>query len=280
MRLFLRTKITLKLSLLFIMVCLTTSCATSGINKGQFNLYSVGYEKSIGKQLSREVEKECSILRITTLQEYVDHIGQKLAQNVGDSPFSYSFKIIDEDEINAFALPGGYIFLYRGLLENVDNEAQLAGVLAHEMGHVEARHATERISKLQGFNFLLNIVAMIVHIPSVGGSVGAAIQLGELLAMLKYGRSQEKEADLLGADFMTRAGYEPKGMVDFFMKLQEIYKRKPGLISRIFMTHPITEDRMNTVDKWIGEHAPLVEAEERRLTGPKFAIISELITKE
>jgi len=98
--------------------------------------------------------------------------------------------------------------------------------------------------------------------------------------MLKYGRTQEKEADLLGADFMTRAGYEPKGMVDFFTKLQEIDKRKPGLISRIFMTHPITEDRMNTVDKWIGEHAPLVEAEERRLTGPKFGIISELITKE
>ncbi len=280
MRLFLRIRGLPKFLALLIIPIITSSCATSGINKGQFNLYSVGYEKSIGQRISKEVGKECKILRITALQEYLDHIGQKLAQNVGEGPFSYSFSIIDEDEINAFALPGGYIFVYRGLLEAVENEAQLAAVLAHEMGHVEARHATERMSKIQGFNFLLDIVSITFGVPLYSGLAGGAVQLGEILAILKYSRDQEKEADLLGADFMTRAGYEPKGMPDFLTKLQDIDKRKPGIISRIFMTHPVTEKRIKTVERWTEEHAPLVEAEERRLTSPKFGIMSELITKE
>ncbi len=270
----------LKLFLCVSMVCLTASCATSGINKGQFNLYSVSYEKSIGNHLAQEVKKENKMLNITILQEYVDHIGHKLAQNVGNSPFSYSFAIIDDDEINAFALPGGYVFIHRGLLEAVENEAELAAVLGHEMAHVEARHATERMSKIQGFNFLINLIAMVCPIPYGGGLVGASIQFGELLAILKYSRDNEFEADRLGIDFMTRAGYEPKAMADFLGKIQEIYKKKPSLIGKLFMTHPVTEDRIKSVRKWVEEHEPLVEAEERKLTGPQFGIITELITKD
>jgi predicted Zn-dependent protease len=279
-RLFSRIEKILKLFLCVGMVCLVASCATGGVNKGQFNLYSVGYEKSVGNYLAQEVEKENQMLNITALREYVDRIGQRLAQNVGSSPFSYHFEIIDDDEINAFALPGGYIFIHRGLLEAVDNEAELAAVLGHEMGHVEARHATERMSKIQGINFLINLVAMTAPIPYAGGLVGASIQFGELLAILKYSRNDEFEADFLGADFMTRAGYEPKAMTDFLCKIQEIHQKKPSLIGKIFMTHPVTEDRINSVEKWVDEHECLVEAEERKLTGPDFAVMTELITKD
>lgn len=254
---------------LVIMVFLTASCAV--------NLYSVDAEKSIGKQVSQQVEKEMKVVHIDTLEQYVSDVGQKLVQNVGETPYSYSFKIIDEDAINAFALPAGYVFVYRGLLENVDNEAQLAGVLAHEIGHVESRHSTERISTMQSAGFLVRLTAIILGAPILAGP---AIELAELLGFLKYSRAQEREADLRGAEYMTKAGYEPRCMVDFFEKLEQIHKHKPGLISRMFMTHPMTEDRMKTVEKWIEDHTSTVGSGDRRLTGPKFATVSELVTKE
>lgn len=269
MRLSLGIKRGLKIWGLFTIMILATSCA--------INLYSVKDEKEIGKYYAKEVEKEMKILHITALEQYVNHIGQKLAQNVGETPYSYSFKIIEEDEINAFALPAGYIFVYRGLLENIDNEAQLAGVLAHEIGHVEARHGTERISAMQGTSFLATLGAVILGAPALARP---AIELAQILGFLKYSRVQEGEADLKGVNYMTGAGYEPKAMVDFLRKLQEIHKKKPGLISRVFMTHPLEEDRIKTLNRWIEDHVSMIDAKDRKLTGPRFAIISEMVTKE
>lgn len=259
----------LKIWALLTIMVLATSCAV--------NLYSVKDEKLMGKHYAKEVEKEMKILHITALEQYANHIGQKLAQNVGETPYSYSFKIIDEDEINAFAIPAGYIFVYRGLLENIDNEAQLAAVLAHEIGHVEARHSTERISAIQGTSFLTTLGAIILGAPALARP---AIELAQILGFLKYSRVQEREADLKGVDYMTQAGYEPKAMVDFLKKLQEIHKRKPGLISRVFMSHPLTEERIKTLNRWIEDHVSMIEAKDRKLTGPKFAIMNELVTKE
>lgn len=214
------------------------------------------------------------VVHIATIEQYVDGIGQKLVQNLGQTPYSYSFRVIDEDEINAFALPGGYIFAYRGLLETVEDENQLASVLAHEIGHVESRHSTERISAAQGANFLRVLAAIIFRIPALASP---AAELGEFLGLLKYSRVQEREADLKGVEYMTKAGYDPRGMVIFFQKLQEIHKSKPGLISRVFMTHPMTEDRIKVVQGWLEDHAPAVEKKGPSL---KFHVMKELLSKE
>ncbi len=171
------TKTALKIWPLLAIMLLATSCA--------INLYSVKDEKEIGKHYAKEVEKEMKIIQITALEQYVNYIGQKLAQNVGETPYSYSFKIIGEDEINAFTLPAGYIFVYTGLLENIDNEAQLAGVLAHEIAHVEARHGTERISAMQGTGFLTALGAIILGAPALAQP---AIELAQILGFLKYSR--------------------------------------------------------------------------------------------
>lgn len=254
------------LSLLSALTFLTTSCAV--------NLYSVETEKSIGKDISKQVEKEMEIVHIAMIEQYVDGIGQKLVQSLGQTPYSYSFRVIDEDEINAFALPGGYIFAYRGLLETVDDENQLASVLAHEIGHVESRHSTERISAAQGANFLRVLAAIVFRMPALASPVA---ELGEFLGLLKYSRAQEREADLKGAEYMTKVGYDPRGMVVFFQKLQEIHKTKPGLISRAFMTHPMTEDRIKTIQGWLEDHATAVEKKGSSL---KFHIMKELLSKE
>jgi len=264
-----RIKRGLKIWAILTIMILVPSCA--------INLYSVKDEKVLGKYYAKEVEKEKKILHITALEQYVNHIGQKLVQNVGETPYAYSFKVIDEDEINAFALPAGYIFVYRGLLENIDTEAQLAGVLAHEIGHVEARHSTERISAMQGTSFLTNLGAIILGAPALARP---AIELAQILGFLKYSRVQEREADLKGVEYMTRAGYEPRAMVDFLKKLQEIHEKRPGLISRVFMSHPLTEERIKTLNRWIEDHASMIETKDCKLTGPKFAIMSELVTKE
>lgn len=226
----------------------TGGCATTGINAGQMNLISSAEEVKMGQDLSLEVEKEFEVYQDSEVAAYIDRVGQRLAR-VSDRPdIRYSFKVIRKDEMNAFALPGGYIYIYTGLLSELDDEAQLAGVLAHEIGHVTARHSTERLSTMYGYQILADLILgenpnmwaeMVVNIFSTGG-------------FLAYSRKNEYEADKLGVWYSSSAGYDPSGVSELLGKLQSMHEREPGKLEELLSTHPPTSDRIDQVGLIIG----------------------------
>jgi len=219
------------------------------VGKG-VNFYSIEKEIALGRQMAQEVEREAKILKDPVVSEYVNRIGQNLVRN-SDAKVPFTIKVIDSEEVNAFALPGGYFFVNTGLILKAENEAELAGVMAHEIAHVAARHGTRQASRAQIANY--------ASIPLIfmGGWAGYAVQqaagLAVPLGFLKFSRGFEKEADLLGLQYLYKAGYDPTAFVDFFEKIQSLEKKKPGTISKVFATHPMTDDRIKEAQKNIQE---------------------------
>ncbi|MBX3290793.1 MAG: M48 family metalloprotease [Acidobacteria bacterium] len=198
-------------------------------------------EIAIGRQLAMEVEQSAKMVEDPLITEYVNRVGQNLVLH-SDAKIPFTIKVIDSDEVNAFALPGGYFFVNRGLILAADNESELAGVMAHEIAHVAARHAMENQGKLQAINY--GLIATIIF----GGGVASAIAqnaggFGQLLSFLKFSRNAESEADTLGVQYLYAAGYDPNGMATMFEKLNEKNKKKPGTWAKIFATHPQSIDR-------------------------------------
>jgi predicted Zn-dependent protease len=220
------------------------------VGKG-INFYSLEKEIALGKQLAQEVERQARIVDDPIIAEYVNRIGQNLVRN-SDAKVPFTIKVIDSDEINAFALPGGFFFVNTGILMAADNEAEMAGVMAHEIGHVAARHGTRQATKGQLIN--LGTIPLIF----MGGWTGYAIYQGLGLAIplgfLKFSRAMESEADLLGLDYMYKAGYDPNAFVDFFEKVQSMEKKKPGTMSKLFSTHPPTDDRIKVTQERIEKY--------------------------
>jgi predicted Zn-dependent protease len=214
------------------------------INKGSIQFYSIEKEVAIGRQLSAEVDRSSKIINDPIVTEYINRVAQNIVLH-SDSKVPFTIKVVDSQEVNAFALPGGFLYVNRGLLEAADNEAEVAGVIAHEISHVAARHGMEQASKGELFNYL--------SIPLIffGGIGGYAIRQGLGLAVpltfLKFSRGAEKEADRLGAQYMWAAGYDPNALITFFEKLQAKDKKKPGTLSKLFSTHPMTGDRITEV---------------------------------
>jgi beta-barrel assembly-enhancing protease len=210
------------------------------VGKG-VNFYSLDKEIALGKQLAQEVERQSKIVDDATVAEYVNRLGQNLVRN-SDAKVPFTIKVIQSAEVNAFALPGGFFFVNSGLILKADNEAELAGVMAHEIGHVAARHGTRNATKAQLMQY--GSIPLIF----MGGWAGYAIYQGAHLAIpltfLSFSRSMEKEADLLGLEYMYKAGYDPSAFVDFFEKIQTLEKKKPGTMSKVFSTHPPTDDRI------------------------------------
>jgi beta-barrel assembly-enhancing protease len=266
-------------------LCLTMgilSCASSGINKGQFNMISLSQEiemgKAYAKQLDEELEKQGKKEKMILLQEYIDKLGQRIARNSDLSNLSYHFEVIESDQINAFALPGGYIYVYRGLIEAAENEAQLASVLAHEIGHVAARHATERISLMQGADLVGSILFAIIGVPPVWQQ--QVIQVAELLGFLAYTRSQESEADALGFQYMQKGGYNPQGMLDFFKVIQRKSEKEPFLLTKLFSSHPLTTDRITMVENKLRGYSLPDRPDPWKVNSSQFAIIKSFIAKD
>jgi predicted Zn-dependent protease len=220
------------------------------INKGSIQFYSIEKEVAIGRQLAAEVDRSSKIVNDPIVTEYVNRIAQNIVLH-SDSKVPFTIKVIDAGDVNAFALPGGFLYVNRGLLEAADNEAEVAGVIAHEIAHVAARHGMEQASKGQLFNYLS------IPLIFLGGIGGYAIQQGLGLAVpltfLKFSRGAEKEADRLGAQYMWASGYDPNALITFFEKLQAKNKKKPGTLSKLFSTHPMTGDRITEVRELIAQ---------------------------
>jgi Zn-dependent protease with chaperone function len=213
------------------------------LNSGLIASMSGGTEKEIkiGRQLAMEIEKGVKFVDDPIITEYVNRVGQNVVLH-SDAKIPFTIKVIDSDEVNAFALPGGFFYVNRGLILAADNEAELAGVMAHEIAHVTARHAMENQAKAN-----LAEMGMIAGSIFLGGWPGVIFQntagLGLLAAFMKFSRSAEEEADKLGAQYLYAAGYDPTAMATMFEKLSSKSKKKPGFLSRAFSTHPQPPDR-------------------------------------
>jgi predicted Zn-dependent protease len=218
------------------------------VNKGQLDFYSLDKEIALGRQLAAQVDRQSKLVTDPVITEYVNRVGQNLVLH-SDAKVPFTIKVIDSNEVNAFALPGGFLYVNRGLVEAAENEAELAGVMAHEIAHVAARHGVEQASKGELANWLS------IPLIFLGGWGGYAVRqvagLAVPLGFLKFSRGAEKEADRLGAQYMWATGYDPHALVTFFEKLQAKDKKKPGTIAKAFSTHPPTADRIKEVQQLV-----------------------------
>jgi predicted Zn-dependent protease len=214
------------------------------INGGFIASMSRGTEAEVaqGRQLAAMVDREAKFVDDPVITEYINRVGQQVVLH-SDAKIPFTIKVIDSDEVNAFALPGGFFYVNKGLILAADNEAEVAGVMAHEIAHVAARHAMENQAK-----GMLAEIGMIAGSIFLGGLGGALImngaQFGALLGFMKFNRDAEREADTLGVQYLWAAGYDPSAMSTMFEKLSAKNKKKPGTFSKLFETHPQPPDRM------------------------------------
>src|SRR5947208_7202074 len=216
------------------------------INKGSLNFFSLEKEIQMGRQLAAEIERQVKLVEDPTINEYVNRVGQNLVRN-SDAKVPFTIKVVESDEINAFALPGGFFYVNTGLILAADDESELAAVMGHEIAHVAARHGTKQAAKAELVNF--------ASIPLIfmGGVGGFALRqaAGFLIPMqfLQFSRKDEAEADYLGLQYLYKTGYDPGAAVSFFEKLQAKESAKPGTVSKMFSTHPPTGERIEMSKK-------------------------------
>ncbi len=224
------------------------------VGKG-VNLFSLEREISLGKSLAQEVERSSKMIDDPVVTEYVNRVGQNLVRN-SDARVPFTIKVIDSDEVNAFALPGGFFYVNSGLILRAQEESELAGVMAHEIAHVAARHGTKNATKGELMQ-LASIPAMIFIPYSMAGyAMYQGLNLAIPLTFLKFSRDAEREADFLGLQYMYKTGYDPNSYVTFFERIQADEKRRPGTIPKVFSTHPPTPDRIENTQKEIARILP------------------------
>jgi predicted Zn-dependent protease len=211
--------------------------------------YSTDREVQIGKSLAKEIEKKYKPVGDLLVQKRVEDIGKKIAAVSDRQDIDYSFKVIDEEEVNAVSLPGGFIYVNKGLVEQVRNDDELASVLAHEVGHIVARHSIKKLQAIMGYS-LIRIVTIPV---SQNSDVANAADLAFTEIILGYGREDELLADQLAVRYTKLAGFNPHGMISFLERLQESNRRKPLKPKSYFKTHPYVPDRIRVVKQELGE---------------------------
>jgi beta-barrel assembly-enhancing protease len=224
-----------------------------GCRQGLANWYSLEKQIAMGRSYAQQMESTSKMVTDPVITEYVNRVGQNLVRN-SDAEVPFTIKVVDTDDINAFALPGGFFYVDSGLILAADNEAELAGVMAHEIAHVSACHAAREMSRSQ----LMNLAS--IPLIFVGGGIGYAAQSLASLAMplgfLKFTRSFESDADFLGVEYLYKAGYDPQALTSFFEKVRALEKTKPGTLAKAFETHPQTPDRIARTQQEINTLLP------------------------
>ncbi len=227
----------------FAVLLLSAPLVHSGCGQlAQVNIISTEDELAMGTQFSKEIEKELTLWNDPVVAAYVDSLGQILARNSDRSDIPYVIKVVDTDEVNAFAIPGGYLYVNRGLITTAATEAELAGVMGHEIGHIVGRHSAKQITRQYGLAFVGNL--LLGNDPSQWAALTANVLATGTL--LRYGREAELEADRFGIEETYRSGIDPRGMVTFFEKLLVLDQRDPGAFEQLFSTHPPTRERIET----------------------------------
>ncbi len=217
------------------------------------NFYSIEREIAIGRDLARQVEESSRLVTDPEIVEYVNRIGQNLVRN-SDSRVPFTIKVLDTGEVNAFALPGGFFYVDSGLILAADSEAELAAVMAHEIAHVAARHATKNMTKQQIWN-MASIPLMFIGGPAAY-AIAEVASIAVPLGFLKFSRDAEREADMLGLQYDYAAGYDPQAFVQFFEKLKMEENKKHSKIAKMFSTHPMNSDRITAAQEEIRTYLP------------------------
>jgi predicted Zn-dependent protease len=223
--------------------------------RGMGNWYSTNWEISNGKQYSMEIEKSAHLVTDPVVNEYVNRIGQNIVKN-SDCKVPFTIKVIDTDEINAMALPGGFFYVNSGLIMAADEEAELAGVMAHETAHVCAHHAAREATRLNYMQIGSIPLMIMTEGTWTGYGIYEASQLAIPVTFLQFSRQFESEADYLGLQYMYRAGYDPQAYIQFFEKIDALEKHKPGTLAKVFADHPQTPDRINRSEDEIATIMP------------------------
>ncbi len=221
--------------------------------RGMGNWYSTETEIRMGKSYAMQLEKSVKFVNDPVVVEYVNRIAQNLVKN-SDAKVPFTIKVIDSDEVNAMALPGGFMYVNSGLILTADDEAEMAGVIAHEIGHVAAHHAVREQTRMNYAQ--LGTIPLIFIGGWTGYGIYEAAQIGIPLTFLSFSRGFESQADFLGVQYMYRAGYDPQAFVTIFEKLENLEKTKPHLISKAFSSHPQTPDRIEATQKEIATILP------------------------
>jgi beta-barrel assembly-enhancing protease len=224
------------------------------VGKG-INFYSLEKEIGLGKGLAQEVERSSKLIDDPVVTEYVNRVGQNLVRN-SDARVPFTIKVIDSDEVNAFALPGGFFYVNSGLVLRAQEESELAGVMAHEISHVTARHGTKNATKGELMQLAAIPASIFIPYSLAGYAIYEGMNLAIPLTFLKFNRDAEREADYLGLQYMYKAGYDPNAYITFFERIQADEKRRPGTIPKVFSTHPPTPERIENSQKEIARILP------------------------
>ena len=232
-------------------ITLLGACATEynlATKQEERFFYSTDKEVKMGESIARAVEKEYELVDDPLIQKRVEDIGKKIVSVCDRKEIRYSFKVIEDEEVNAFALPGGFVYINSGLVKKVESDDELACILGHEVGHIVARHSIKKLQAMMGYNFLR---LLMIAAPQPGKIITGA-DLAFVQIMLGYSREDELLADQLGARYAQRAGYDPQAMISFLKKLREISRRRPLRPAPYAKTHPYIPDRIRVVKQEIG----------------------------
>lgn len=238
--------------ILLMITGLSSGCAVSKDDIRGFNIISLQEEKQLGDKFVVEVEKQRKVVTDPQVQGYLNRLGNRLLTGVRAREFDFTFKAVRDNSVNAFAVPGGHVYVHTGLIKAAQNETELASVMAHEINHAVARHGTQQLTQQYGYGLVIQLL--------LGQNPNLLAQLASTLfgqgAFMAYSRSMENQADYLGVETMYRAGYDPRGMISFFKKIDTINQRNPGALEQFFSSHPMTGERLRNVQIEISKLPP------------------------